>query len=349
AVIAKKRAVFDPGLTDIRYQKGQINSALQDQYLEVNQQFGSLPEHVARMSYVKHLTALSRTEETLTEARITAEVKSLWFEWMASLIRMRLMEDYIKTAGRLQHVASMRYSAGESTLLEKTAIESEYMQLQSEYKEWLENARQVANRLRQVLFLTDSLVPADTLLEMISPPDDLLLAGDSLSRSVLMWYENSLNVKSSEVAMEKARYFPSFYAGYFRQDIDQVHGFEGWQAGISFPLWFLPQSAKVKEMKISREIARNEYEYQKFSVQRTIENLTRELNKLATRIAYYKNGALQQADVMINTAGLQYEKQEIGYLEYLQLLHSAMTIRFGYLEALKNYNQTAAQLEYYTR
>ncbi|HQK37052.1 MAG TPA: hypothetical protein PLC81_05425, partial [Bacteroidales bacterium] len=109
------------------------------------------------------------------------------------------------------------------------------------------------------------------------------------------------------------------------------------------------QSAKVKEMKISREIARNEYEYQKFSVQRTIENLTRELNKLATRIAYYKNGALQQADVMINTAGLQYEKQEIGYLEYLQLLHSAMTIRFGYLEALKNYNQTAAQLEYYTR
>nr|HQH42020.1 TolC family protein [Bacteroidales bacterium] len=301
------------------------------------------------MSYVKHLTSLSLTEETLTEARITAEVKSLWFEWMASLLRMRLMEDYIKTAGRLQQVASMRYSAGESTLLEKTAIESEYMQLQSEYKEWLENARQVANRLRQVLFLNDSLVPADTLLEMISPPDGLLLAGDSLSRSVLMWYENSLNVKSSEVAMEKARYFPSFYAGYFRQDIDQVHGFEGWQAGISFPLWFLPQSAKVKEMKISREIARNEYEYQKFSVQRTIENLTRELNKLATRIAYYKNGALQQADVMISTAGLQYEKQEIGYLEYLQLLHSAMTIRFGYLEALKNYNQTAAQLEYYTR
>ncbi|NLI23429.1 MAG: CusA/CzcA family heavy metal efflux RND transporter [Bacteroidales bacterium] len=349
AVLAKKRAVFDPGLTEIRYQKGQINSALQDQYLEVNQQLGSLPEHIARISYVKHLASLSRSEEVLTEARVTVEVKSLWFEWMAALLRMRMMQDYMQTAGRLQQVASIRYSTGEITLLEKTAIESEYMRLQSEYKEWEENSRQAANRIRQVLFLTDSLVPADTLLEMISPPESFLLAEDSSGRSVLMWYENSLKAKSAEVAIEKARYFPSLFAGYFRQDIDQVHGFEGWQAGISFPLWFLPQSAKVKEMKINKEIARNEYEYQKFAVRNTVENLTGELNKLAARIAYYRNGALQQADIMIRTAGLQYEKQEIGYLEYLQLLHTAMTIRFGYLDALKNYNQTAAQLEYYTR
>ena len=155
--------------------------------------------------------------------------------------------------------------------------------------------------------------------------------------------------KSAEVAIEKALYFPTFFVGYFRQNIDQVHGFEGWQAGISFPLWFFPQSAKVKEMKINREIARNEYEYQKFIVRNTVENFTRELSKLATRIDYYRSSALQHADVMVRTAGLQYEKQEIGYLEYLQLLHTAMTIRLGYLDALKSYNQMAAQLEYYTR
>lgn len=347
AMQARRGAIFDPGLTEIRYQKGQINSAFQDQYFEINQQFGSLAEHVARIKYVNTLTALSLTEETLVRARIEAEVKTLWFEWIAALRKMQLVEDYLNQAVHLNKVAEIRYQTGETGLLEKTAMEAEYLQLQSQYREYRENASQSANKIRQILYLTDSIVPADTILDVIGPFDNFNVQVDSFGRSMKMWYDNAYKVKSSELAVEKAKFFPSLYAGYFRQDIDQVHGFEGWQAGISFPLWFLPQSSRVKEMKINREIARNESEYQNFAIKRTVENLLHELRKWSAQVDYYRNGALHQADILSRNALMQYEWAEIGYIEYLQLLHAAMIIRYGYFDAIKNYNQTVIQLQFY--
>jgi cobalt-zinc-cadmium resistance protein CzcA len=48
-------------------------------------------------------------------------------------------------------------------------------------------------------------------------------------------------------------------------------------------------------------------------------------------------------------AQIQFEKEEIEYLEFLQSIKAAQEINLGYLETLYKYNETAIKLEFYTK
>ena len=48
----------------------------------------------------------------------------------------------------------------------------------------------------------------------------------------------------------------------------------------------------------------------------------------------------------MNTATLQFEKQDIEYFEFIQSISVALDINRTFLDQLNRYNQTAIELEY---
>ena len=42
-------------------------------------------------------------------------------------------------------------------------------------------------------------------------------------------------LKKESIKVEKSKYFPDIYAGWFNQQIDGNKGFTGWEAGVSLP------------------------------------------------------------------------------------------------------------------
>ncbi|HYX09276.1 MAG TPA: TolC family protein, partial [Bacteroidales bacterium] len=181
---------------------------------------------------------------------------------------------------------------------------------------------------------------------------EIELGRDSLQRfpGILLsqYYKNNMELKQANLQMEKSRFFPELSAGYFNQDIKPNTGLNGWMVGISVPLWFLPQNARIQQAKVDYQIAGNEYRYQQFNINKEIENLLTELNKYYNQISYYEQDALVQADLLIKTATTQFEKESIEYFEYIQSIATAIQIKLDYLNVLNNYNQTAVQLEFYT-
>ena len=175
------------------------------------------------------------------------------------------------------------------------------------------------------------------------PSDTIIYSPDVLTG----FYEKNYLLQKSKLNYERSLYFPGIMAGYFNQNIGQLKGLDGWHIGVYFPLWFFPKNSRVKSAKIQTEIAKNEFEYQKFNIEKDIENLKLQLSKYAHQLRYYNENALKQADVLINTSKLQFEKENIEYYEYIQNISTALKIKLDYLQTLDNYNQITIQLGFY--
>ena len=63
-------------------------------------------------------------------------------------------------------------------------------------------------------------------------------------------------------------------------------------------------------------------------------------------IEYFVHKGLPQSKLMIQTAGLNYKNGQINYFEWANAIQEAYTIQLDYLEALKNKQITATELNY---
>ena len=72
-----------------------------------------------------------------------------------------------------------------------------------------------------------------------------------------------------------------------------------------------------------------------------------ELNQYFRQIRHFSENALPQAEILLRTALLQLNAEEIDYTQYLQSVSLAIQIKSDYYQATNNYNQTAIQLEIY--
>ena len=347
ATKAMKPSALDLPSTEFNFHYGQINSALNDKYFDIRQNLGNPLAHIQKNRVLNKQINVSEAEQQLIIKQLTAEVKAEYFKWIYAYQKLKLTTTEAKLYEDLLRVSKLHFELGETNLLEKTMAETKYAEMQNKQFQDTEDLKLSTNQLKQLLFTTNNIVPVDTLLEIYaiqprSASDDKFYPAGQLK-----YFEELYNLRKSETALERSKFFPEITGGYFNQEIDHVKGFEGVQVGVAMPLWFLPQKGKVKEAQIQQNIASNTLDYQKEYLKNAIENLKIKLDQLFVQLSYYRENALPQADLLEKTATLQFNKQDIEYTEYLQSLNTAFSIRQGYLEKIKEYNLTAIELELY--
>ncbi|MBN2350517.1 MAG: CusA/CzcA family heavy metal efflux RND transporter [Bacteroidales bacterium] len=342
----QKPGALDFSPMEFTYQWGQINSEAQDRYIHINQNFGSLLTHIQQVRRLNKQLDLRETEFLIREKEITAQVKSAYLFWVYQQHRANILLEQKELYKNFVRVAGLHYTMGESNLLEKTMAQTRFAEVNNEYTRALDDLEIAANTLKQLLLYNGEISTENKNPDMYVI-NKTISTVDSSGNLMTAYYQQIVEYQKSLVGLERSKFFPEITAGYFNQDIGAIKNLDGWQVGLSFPLWFLPQKAKVKSAKINAEIAYNEMEYRKFSLEKTINNLQYELNKYFKQLSYYTENALNQAELIITTTQKQYENQDIEYVEYIQSISTAMQIKINYLETLNNYNQTAIQLEFY--
>ena len=341
-----RQEAFDLKPTEFTYQYGQINSPVNDRYMEINQNFGSLLHHAGRLKAARKQLELSETNADITKKEITAHVKSAYMFWLYLHKRIEILNEEKDLYSDLSRIANLHYKLGETDKLEKTMASSAQSRVEISYNMLQDDLTIARNKLKQLIVTEEEIVPSDQEFELYMIDKPLGSAGYK-GELKLMHYQKITELEKSKLTAEKYRFFPEISAGYFYQNIGDIQGLNGWQIGLSFPLWFLPQGAKIKQSKIDFEIAENNLEYQKNYIDNEVENLLFELNKYFKQVEYYKDNALIQADELIHTTQLKFEKEEIDYFEYIQGISTGLQLKRDYLETVNNYNQTAIQLELY--
>lgn len=328
------------------YQYGQMYSTENDRYLAINQNFGSLLTRIRQYGMAKKQAEASLSELEISKRSLAAQVKSAYFFWWYMHEKQSVTKEEIVLFDDVQRIAGLRYELGEFSELERAMASAKAAAVRNNQDRLGDQIVIAENKLKQLLMTEEDLVPPEEALPMyrIDKPSDSAVFSNSM---ITGFYEKSAEVSSAAIKTERAKFFPELFAGYFYQDIVPDKGLTGWQVGFAFPLLAFGQASKIKAAKIDEEMALNRLAYEAFLTDKTIENLVAELTMYFRQIQYYNEYGLNQADEIIRSARIQFEKENMDYMEYVQSLSDALSIKTQYLETLNNYDQTAIQLEFY--
>jgi heavy metal efflux system protein len=258
---------------------------------------------------------------------------------------------------RFARAAGIRYRTGETSLLENATAQLQLNQTSNLIVQNQADVRIYQQVLQTLLNSGEPIGIADTVLTKRA----LSLALDSslLAQNPSLAYQRQqVEVSGRSKEVEKARLLPDFTLGYFNQSLtgiqsvggqEQYFGpdkrFTGFQVGISLPLWFRPQAARIQAAALNQKLAQSDFELARKNLAGQLAQAGQEYLKYRSSLDYYEQNALPQAELILEKAQKAFQSGEIGYVEFTQGINSALGIRSSYLDILNQYNQSVLALE----
>ena len=333
---------------EIHYYRGQLHSPMTQGLLSVTQTLGSPLESWYKGKEKRHRIEWTETGAAITRKKVARDTKIAYNQWVFLLHKSRILRQKLEDYRELRRIAHLKHQRGATTLIEKTTADNQFHQAQNAMHRIYKEIARAENQLRNLMNTNHHLIPEDDSLQVyrIQHPQNLP-AGEILDPLLQEHYSEKVKIREWAWKAQKADLLPDISAGYFTQNMAGEKHLNGWSVGLSVPLWFKPRQNAIREARIEKQMAQNNLIKQIRQQQNHIQNLLREVNYLREQLRYYHNQALQQASLLMEKSSKRYEKEDVGYSQYMQGLQTAYDIRLSYLQTLKDYNQAAMQLEFY--
>lgn len=347
-----KKTQTDIGKFSATLMKGQYNTIQQDNNLTLTQSIPFPSALVAQSKLGREQVVGAERNLALAQNNLVYEVKTAYelLLYYHALHQLLLSQDSLFTD--FVRAAAVRYKTGEGTLLEKTTAESQLLEIKNQLQQ-NEADITITQMWLQVL------VKSTALVDATEPFVRRTLQTGGLDTNPTLQYELQQTIISKQaLRVERNRFLPDLEFGYFNQTLigfqntagteefyDKNKRFQGFVVGVAFPLWAAPQAARVKAANYQQEVAQKNADYTKALINQEYEQAQRELKKNEISLAFYEQSALQNAALILTQALKSFRAGEIGYVEYLQSLRTAIGIKANYLLALQQHNLSIIKIE----
>ena len=354
-----KKTAGDIGKTNLGLQYGQYNSyAKMDNSFSIIQTIPFPSTMVAKSKLGNSLVESSLLKKNLTKAEVVYQVKSIYYEWLNLNQRKQLLLKKDSVYAALARLAALKYTSGESNLLEKSKAEARAAEAQNMLSQIENDQRSLAAQLKAILNediseLSDQAPREATLL--INPDSSL-----ADKNPYVVYMKQQVEVAAARKRVEKNTVLPDLTLGYFNQSLYGVplgydassppatysHRFQGLHAGISIPLWFAPHSARIKAAEQQKQSAELHYKQANSNAIAETEAAHQQYLKTKRALDYYKTTGLPNAELITKQSLLAFQKGEISYTENAINLQQAEEIRQNYLTTLLAYNKSIILIEF---
>jgi len=350
-----KKTHADLGNFSATLMKGQYNTIQQDNNITLTQSIPFPTTLAAEVKLGKEHVLSAERNQALTQNNLVYEVKTVYelLLYHNALQQLLLSQDSLFTD--FARAASARYKAGEGTLLEKTTAESQLLEIKNQLQQNEADSYILQTRL-QVLTKSTELITATENFEKRN-----VAIADVENNPTLLYELQQTNISRQAMRVARNKFLPNLEVGYFNQTLigfqnttgtenfyDKNKRFQGFLVGVSFPLWFAPQAARSKAAFYQHEAAQKNAAYTKATINQEHEQAQRELKKNEASLSFYESSALQNASLILSQARKSFQAGEIGYVEYLQSLRTAIGIKTNYLVALQQHNLSVIKIEFLT-
>lgn len=348
---------YDLPKTQVNGTFGQLNTNAQDKNFSISQTFSPFQYGAAKKLLNENITAsqlrLSGVRQDITYAIRQSWNTILYYTEMNKMLQKQnaLMQKFVRSA-------SLKYETGESNSLEKITAVSKQQDLEQRIKQNEALLKSEKYKVTALLNLDADFTVADTTFTAL-PTLELLDAARVKQNAVAQLSSQNVAVAEAANKVDKSVLWPDLTAGYFvqsfkgNQDVngqavyyDGTPRFNGFTVGIVVPVFWGSTTARSKASKINIEIQQKKAEYQIVQLQSQYKQELEQLTTYESVLAYYKNTALPNADTIAKNATKGYQNGDISYVEYVQVLQTALDIRTNYISALNNYNTTVINLQY---
>jgi cobalt-zinc-cadmium resistance protein CzcA len=335
--------VFDP--LSINSTFGQINSGAFDYNVGMSQSFKLPGAYRAERGLLQQNVKVAEAARTVTRLELTRNVRAAYTNWAYAWQRYVLLLSLDSAWRDFQQVADKRFAAGETGILEKTNARTQGAEVQLQLRQARADIAAYAAELRQWMPGADSLGLPDALepLPSLQPEDSVLPADHPLLR----YARQQVEVNAATIRVEKARGLPSFSIGAATQSLDRITPYNMVLVGASIPLFNYGVKSRVKAAEIGRQVAETGVERTHLELTATYRQWWEQYARAASQLDYYRQEGLRYAALILSAAAKGYRAGNIGYVEYVQNIKEATTIREGYLRTVNEYNQAVIQIDYF--
>ncbi|WP_299823722.1 CusA/CzcA family heavy metal efflux RND transporter [uncultured Pontibacter sp.] len=354
---AMKKTAVDLPKTDVTYSQGQLNTPLTDNRVDVRQSIPFPTVWGAQGKLLSEQKELSMRQLQLQQRDLDYQVQQVYsrLSYLHEVTHLLQRQDSIfKT---LEHAAEVKLRTGESGILEKTTAETQRLEIADRLRQ---NDAAIAAEQARLNALVQAPQPLSIMPERLQPAtaatQQLL---DSLNHPYLKVYQQQVNVAEREKQLEKNKLAPDLTFGYFNQSFAgtmEVNGetrtytksdrFSGFEAGVSVPLVFGAQQARVKAASINKQMAEAELKNQQAQLENDWNAALANYERLAKSLDFYQQKVLPNAKLGITQADKAYRSGEAGYLNYLQAADQQLRVQQNYLQLLLEYQLAIYQLNY---
>ena len=299
----------------------------------------------AQRKVEKQKVELSTQQYRLNERALTKEVYKTYYNvvYTNGLVRQYTFLDSLY--GQFAKAANKRYEVGETNLLEKLTAEAKQKEISILLAQSKEDVTKAYTMLYQWM-QTDSLVNVE---ENNLPRLELHQPDFGVNPGIL-FYDSAQKLSKASLNLERQRLLPDLHLSVFQGTNTGVNArrYNGFQAGVSIPLWFGANKSKISAAKTETMIIADESENYKIQLESKYQGLLSDLKKFQEGVDYYETTGNKLAKELTSSASKSFQNGEIDFLQYVQLLESAKNIQITYLQNLNAYNATVLELNFLT-
>lgn len=353
---ALKGTARDIPKTQFITELGNYNSFNFDSRVSILQPFSAgmvyRKQELVLNSYLNAASANTIIQQQVLEKMI----RQLYLELQYLAASKKILERADSVYGNFQRVAQLRFEKGESNLLEKTTLDNQVQQNRQLLLMNLFDSKAIQLELSLLLQDTITIVPADELVTAQQLYDTALLQ----QHPELQYFKAQEQQAQAETELAKAKLKPEWLIGYNNQSLmgwmeyknrserffTAGDRFSSVTLGMSIPFFNKAQKAKVEAANVQEQVNRANTDVAALRLKTQLQQALQHRDKFNTTLAYFKNSALPQSNVIIQTANLNYKNGQINYIEWATLVNQALGIQMQYVDTQRDHQLNEIQLDY---
>ncbi len=338
--------------TNVIGEFGQINSFYLDTRFGIAQTISFPKVYAAQKTLLTEEWKSSLLNVGVKETVIKKQVAQVYHNLLYLQEKKKLLQKIDSLFAEFLNKATLRFNKGESNISEKTTAENQRGQISLQLLQVVQDMELQQIQFQLLLNTNTAFVPDEREFKI-----NTLLNLDTAALKaypLLQYLKQQQQIAAATTQAERAKLFPSLTLGYNimamkgagadNKIYNSVPQFQSVQIGLGIPIFTSSQRAKINAAILNETVVANEYEVNMKNLEAAYKIAIAQYEKQTEAIQYFEITALKNADIIISTANKQFIGGDINYLEWVMLINQSVTIQSEYIEAVKNRNNFAIEI-----
>jgi cobalt-zinc-cadmium efflux system outer membrane protein len=340
---------------EISYMKEGINNKAADPFQEQRVTISQSVDFPLTTSY--RLKALKEEEKAMKfsiqeeERKVKVGVKSRYIEVIYALHLQKLRDQQLKLATELYNAVYTQFETGMGNGMDLTKAELQVAEANND----IDNARSLLHQARYSLFFLMGL-PPENQKYTIEFMDTLQTKDVEISQiTALSVLTEQPSYKSAERELESSGYFlkearsnilPDIRFNLYKQDYGTGYNFNGFELGLSFPIWYpLEQKGKIRMNLARQEEIQWKQKEIRSGVKEQIEHAWHSYEVSRSTIKRYDETIRSKAEKLQSLTLSAYRLGEVDLLNLILAQQIYLNSQQRYLSALRDFYIQLVELE----
>ena len=344
-------ALPDPALVQSEW--GQINSALRDQSLQINQSLRLPVYHRRSRDLAKTRVEGARLEQTRTLAELESGIIRLYHRYLVEWARCQLYQEYDSILAVTAKTIEQRYQQGQVSAADRNQL----LLIRGESSlQWAQHRNELEQTARDFEFWTGGTGlpnPAQADLRWKPASPDLL---DSLTHPEVLRLHNQWLEAKAMSRLTQAQRLPGLSLGLRNMSIQGLgpdgqfyplsRRFNTLQAGISLPLRGKPWRLQAEADRHLAEAAALQYRHGRAVAANERTRDQERMRLLLEQWDYSNQSLLPLAQALRNQAESQLAQGDLDLLSWTTHLERILWTRSSHLDLTEQLNEATIQWHY---